>query len=81
MWIRAIIIGLAVLTTIVGAASARDHTFSNGMLSDDQFYAAISCKAKLDNRCQEKPTRWPGEIVAWACDGRIVRLCMRVFGL
>ena len=59
MWIRAIIIGLAVFTTMVGAAFARDHTFSNGMLSDDQFYAAISCKAKLDGRCREKPTRWP----------------------
>ncbi len=59
MWIRATIIGLAVFTTMVGAAFARDHTFSNGKLSDDQFYAAISCKAKLDGRCQEKPTRWP----------------------
>jgi hypothetical protein len=59
MWIRAIIIGLAVAATMVGAAFARDYTFSNGMLSDDQFYQAVSCKAKLDGRCQEKPARWP----------------------
>jgi hypothetical protein len=62
MWVRATIIGLAVLTTMVGAAFARDHTFSNGHLSDDQFYRAVTCKATIDGPCQEKPAHWPAYI-------------------
>ena len=59
MWVRATIIGLAIFATLVGAAFAQDHTFSNGKLSDDQFYKAITCKATVDGPCQEKPARWP----------------------
>lgn len=59
MLIRSIIIGAAISLTIAGAAFARDHTFSNGKLTNDQFYKAVTCKAKVDGPCQEKPARWP----------------------
>ena len=62
MWIRTIILGLAILTTLVSTAFARDHTFSNGALTDEQFYQAITCKANVDGPCQEKPARWPSFI-------------------
>jgi hypothetical protein len=59
MLIRSIIIGAAISLTIAGAAFARDYTYSNGKLTDAQFYKAVTCKAKINASCQEKPARWP----------------------
>ena len=53
------IIGAAITLTLVNVAFARDHTFSNGKLTDAQFYKSVTCKAKVDGPCQESPARWP----------------------
>lgn len=59
MLLRTIIIGTAIFLRLIGTAFAQDYTFSNGKLTDEQFYKAVTCKAKVDAPCQEKPARWP----------------------
>jgi len=56
--IKTVLTTCALLIT-ASDATARDHTFSNGKLTDDQFYRAVACKANIDKPCQSRAVRWP----------------------
>lgn len=62
MRITSLITTATLLLALAIPATAKDHTFSNGRLSNDQFYNAVSCLAPIDKPCQSQRLRWPTNI-------------------
>jgi hypothetical protein len=62
MRIKSLIAGITLFTALAGTTFAKDHTLSNGRLSNDQFYRAVSCLAPIDKPCQSQRLRWPTDI-------------------